>query len=87
MSKSACFDVLGTCFGFEAAIEAIDNRLGPRLKSIGVDPKTLFFSWFYAAQRDFTYTTVVGQYTPIAQVLKNTLKRYRKMLILNSHQD
>ncbi len=76
MTKSVCFDVLGTCFGFDAAIEAIEERLGPRLKAIGVDPKTLFFSWFYAAQRDFTYTTVVGQYVPIAQVLKHTLKRY-----------
>jgi len=75
MTKSASFDVLGTCFGFEAAIEAIDNRLGSRLKAIGVDPKTLFFSWFYAAQRDFTYTTVVNTYVPIAQVLKNTLRR------------
>lgn len=72
MPKSACFDVLGTCFSFEAAIKAIDTRLGSRLKEINVDPKTLFFSWFYAAQRDFTYTTVVGQYIPIAQVLKHT---------------
>lgn len=76
MTKSVCFDVLGTCFGFEAAIEAIEARLGDRLRAIGVDPKTLFFSWFYAAQRDFTYTTVIGQYTPIAQVLKSTFRRY-----------
>ena len=81
MTKSVCFDVLGTCFGFEAAIEAIESRLGPRLKEINVDPKTLFFSWFYAAQRDFTYTTVVGQYVPIAQVLKHTLKRYYQAYI------
>lgn len=75
MSKSACFDVLGTCFGFEAAIEAIQERIGPQLQAAGVDPKTLFFSWFYAAQRDFTYTTVVGEYVPIAKVLKSTLRR------------
>lgn len=53
-TKSICFDVLGTCFDFEGAIKAIDARLGPQLGSIGVDPKTFFFSWFYAAQRDFT---------------------------------
>lgn len=52
MSKSVCFDVLGTCFGFEVAIKAIEERLGPRLKAIGVDPKTLFFSW-YRAQMDY----------------------------------
>ena len=75
MTKSASFDVLGTCFDFGAAIEAIDSRLGTKLKAINVDPKTLFFSWFYAAQRDFTYVTVAGDYIPIAQVLKHTLKR------------
>lgn len=75
MAKSVCFDVLGTCFDFDKAIEAIDKRLGQRLKAIGVDSKTLFFSWFYSAQRDFTYATVCGDYKPIAQVLKNTLRR------------
>jgi 2-haloacid dehalogenase len=75
MSKSICFDVLGTCFGFDAAIKAIDARLGPQLKSVGVDPKTFFFSWFYAAQRDFTYTSIVGSYTPIAQILQKTIRR------------
>lgn len=75
MAKSVCFDVLGTCFDFDRAIEAIDTRLGKRLKAIQVDPKTLFFSWFYSAQRDFTYASICGDYTPIAQVLKNTLGR------------
>ncbi|KAK5164938.1 uncharacterized protein LTR77_009603 [Saxophila tyrrhenica] len=75
MSKSISFDVLGTCFAFDAAIAALTDRLGPRLKAINVDPKTLFFSWFYAAQRDFTYLSLVGSYTPIAQVLKHTLRR------------
>lgn len=74
-TKSICFDVLGTCFGFEAAINTIDVRLGLQLKSVGVDPKTFFFAWFYAAQRDFTYTSIVGSYMPIAQILQDTIRR------------
>jgi len=74
-SKSACFDVLGTCFGFEEAINVISQRLGDKLAKVQVEPKGLFFSWFYAAQRDFTYTSMVGSYTPIAQILKHTFKR------------
>ncbi|KAK5132041.1 hypothetical protein LTR08_000378 [Meristemomyces frigidus] len=73
--KSACFDVLGTCFSFSTAIDTLSDRLGPKLAAIGVDPKTLFFSWFYAAQRDFTYTSIAGSYTPIAQILRHTLTR------------
>ncbi|RMX71928.1 hypothetical protein D0869_15131, partial [Hortaea werneckii] len=75
MPKSASFDVLGTCFDFDTAISTIDKRLGSKLKPLDVDPKTLFFSWFYAAQRDFTYTSMVGSYVPIAQILKFTLRR------------
>ncbi|KAI4621749.1 hypothetical protein J4E80_004121 [Alternaria sp. BMP 0032] len=75
MTKSASFDVIGTCFAFSAPITIIQSRLGPKLSTAAVDPKTLFFSWFYAAQRDFTYVSMSGSYVPIAQVLKSTFRR------------
>lgn len=75
MTKSASFDVIGTCFAFEGVVAAISSQIGPKLSAIGVDPKTLFFSWFYAAQRDFTYISMADSYKPIAQVLKATFKR------------
>jgi 2-haloacid dehalogenase len=75
MTKSASFDVIGTCFEFSAPIDAIQKRLGPKLSTAAVDPKTLFFSWFYAAQRDFTYVSLCGAYKPIAEVLKLTFRR------------
>lgn len=75
MPHSVCFDVLGTCFDFHTAINTIQERLGSQLKTVNVDSKTLFFSWFYAAQRDFTYTSLCGSYTPIAQILKHTFRR------------
>ncbi|KAK5119289.1 hypothetical protein LTR85_007645 [Meristemomyces frigidus] len=86
MPKSACFDVLGTCFDFYTAIDAISERLGAKLKAVDVDPKSLFFSWFYAAQRDFTYTSMVGSYTPIAQILKHTFKRACQIVDLPADQ-
>ena len=73
--KPISFDVLGTCFHFTPAITTIQDRLGPRLEPLAIDPKTLFFAWFYAAQRDFTYLSLSGSYTPIAQVLRATLRR------------
>ena len=75
MTKSASFDVIGTCFAFDVPISTIHSRLGPKLVTAAVDPKTLFFSWFYAAQRDFTYVSMTGAYVPIAQVLKSTFRR------------
>lgn len=75
MTLSASFDVIGTCFEFDVPIKAIHDRLGPKLATAKSDPKTLFFAWFYAAQRDFTYVSIAGAYKPIAEVLKSTFKR------------
>jgi 2-haloacid dehalogenase len=75
MTKSASFDVIGTCFEFSAPITAIQRRLGPKLSTAAIDPKSLFFSWFYAAQRDFTYVSLCGSYKPIAEILKLTFRR------------
>lgn len=75
MTKSASFDVIGTCFEFSAPIDAIQQRLGPKLSTAAIDPKTLFFSWFYAGQRDFTYASLCGAYKPIAEILRLTFRR------------
>ena len=76
MPKSASFDVLGTCFHFQPLIDLIHTILtrNPSLNHT-IDATTLFHSWFYAAQRDFTYVSIVNSYTPIAQVLKLTFRR------------
>src|SRR5438105_3097483 len=75
MTKSSSFDVIGTCFDFALPIDAIHRRLGPKLATAAVDPKALFFSWFYAGQRDFTYVSLAGSYKPIAEILKLTFRR------------
>ncbi len=75
MPPSASFDVIGTCFDFDAPITTIQTRLGPTLRRANVDAKTLFFAWFYAAQRDFTYVSLAGRYSPIAEVLRLTFRR------------
>lgn len=85
MTLSASFDVIGTCFEFEAPIKAIQDRIGDRLSAAKIDPKTLFFAWFYAAQRDFTYVSLVGAYKPIAEILRLTFRR--ACLILNLSTD
>lgn len=80
MSKTVCFDVLGTCFTFDGAIAAIDARLGSKLSAHGVSAKALFFSWFFAVQRDFTYCSIAGAYTPIGSIFGATFKRAVQVL-------
>jgi len=77
MPKSASFDVLGTCFHFQPLIDVISkiiNRDGHNDQK-KIDAGSLFCSWFYAGQRDFTYLSMCKSYTPIAQVLQQTFRR------------
>lgn len=74
MPRSASFDVLGTCFHFGPLIQLIDAVLR-RQPNHTIDATTLFHSWFYAAQRDFTYTSMCEAYQPIASILKATFRR------------
>ncbi|OAL47417.1 HAD-like protein [Pyrenochaeta sp. DS3sAY3a] len=73
--KSISFDIIGTCTSFSHPISTISTRLSSPLATHAVDPKSLFFAWFYAAQRDFTYLSLCGSYTPIASVLARTFRR------------
>jgi 2-haloacid dehalogenase len=73
--KQVCFDVIGTCFHFDTPIEVLEKHLSESLKQKNITAEALFFSLFYAAQRDFTYLSMVGNYTPIGQVIKSTVKR------------
>ena len=84
MTKSICFDVIGTCFSFDAIIEAIDQEVGSIIKPANVSAKSLFFSWFYAGQRDFTYLSQCNSYQPIAVVLKSTFRRSLRILDIDA---
>ena len=76
MPNSASFDVLGTCFHFQPLIELIQQILTRNTNiQTTIDATTFFHSWFYAAQRDFTYTSLCGSYTPIASILQQTFRR------------
>lgn len=75
MPKSASFDVLGTCFHFTPLITLIHRILHRSQPNTTIDAPTLFASWFYAAQRDFTYLSISGSYTPIATILRSTFRR------------
>ncbi|GAA5850303.1 hypothetical protein JCM3766R1_001164 [Sporobolomyces carnicolor] len=71
-----CFDVLGTCFSFDVAVEAL-VKVFPDVDRARAD--SVIQDWFHSAQRDFTYASMNDDYKPIAQVLKATLPRIYAM--------
>ncbi|SCV73991.1 BQ2448_6421 [Microbotryum intermedium] len=72
------FDVLGTCFCFDPTIEALWRMFPDKLIS-EAHARSVVDDWFHSSQRDFTYLSMNGGYTPIAQILKATLPRVLQM--------
>lgn len=72
-------DMFGTLFGLDVCIQALVSLFPDQLKeSEGVAkiiPELVVMDWFHGTQRDFTYSSVCGQYKPIAEVFKGTLPR------------
>ncbi|KDE04650.1 hypothetical protein MVLG_04948 [Microbotryum lychnidis-dioicae p1A1 Lamole] len=72
------FDVLGTCFSFDPAIDAV-REMFPEKFSSEAHARSVIDDWFHSSQRDFVYLSMNGGYTPIAQILKATLPRVLQM--------
>ncbi|PWY98530.1 hypothetical protein BCV70DRAFT_207751 [Testicularia cyperi] len=72
-------DMFGTLFGLDACIDALVSLFEDQLRASDslppIVPELIVMDWFHATQRDFTYSSVGGEYKPIAQVFKGTLPR------------
>ncbi|GAA6004203.1 hypothetical protein JCM10207_002480 [Rhodosporidiobolus poonsookiae] len=68
------FDVLGTCFSFAPAVEALVAAF-PERKLEREHARAVVEDWFHSSQRDFTYLSMNGSYTPIAALLRANLPR------------
>ncbi|RDW75946.1 HAD-like protein [Coleophoma crateriformis] len=62
--KHVVFDVVGTCVSYDNWIQAIDDRLGDKLRAEGIKPKLLGFAWMEASEREYTYLSMSGAYKP-----------------------
>ncbi|XDG01569.1 hypothetical protein ABKA04_001184 [Annulohypoxylon sp. FPYF3050] len=60
--KHVVFDVVGTCVSYDAIFDALDTRLGDRLRAECIKPKLLGYTWFEAAEREYTYLSISGRY-------------------------
>jgi 2-haloacid dehalogenase len=68
--KNVVFDVVGTCVSYDAFFNAIDERLGDKLRTEGIKAKLLGFAWMEAAEREYTYLSISGGYVPFWKVFQ-----------------
>ena len=46
------FDVLGTCFSFDAAVDSLKVEFKVELAATGVQAEAIASDWFHSSQRD-----------------------------------
>lgn len=67
-SKNVVFDVVGTLVSYDKLYEAIDARLGDRLRAEGIKPILFGYCWIEVTEREYTYMSMSGHYKPFAEV-------------------
>ncbi|KAL2834913.1 FAD dependent oxidoreductase-domain-containing protein [Aspergillus cavernicola] len=86
-SKNVVFDVVGTLVGYDHLFTAIDTQLGPRLRAEGIKPTLLGYTWIEVAEREYTYLSMSGAYTPFATVFRALFYRMLWMAGITEPRD
>ncbi|KAK4631893.1 hypothetical protein CLAFUW4_03758 [Fulvia fulva] len=73
--KTVVFDCVGTLVGYEALFNAIDTRLGFKLRAEGVKPTLFGYTWIEVAEREYTYLSMSGRYLTFAKIFEAILWR------------
>ncbi|KAK2008864.1 haloacid dehalogenase-like hydrolase [Colletotrichum eremochloae] len=74
-NKNVVFDVVGTLVSYEHIFEAIDQRLGEKLRAQGIKPRLLGWCWLEVAEREFTYLSMSGRYAVFNKVFAGLFYR------------
>lgn len=67
-SKHVVFDVVGTLVAYDGLFEALDERLGDKLRAAGIKAQLLGMCWIEAAEREYTYLSLSGRYKPFFEL-------------------
>jgi 2-haloacid dehalogenase len=68
--KNVVFDIVGTCVSYDSFIDAIDEKLGDKLRAEGIKPKLFGFAWMECAEREYTYLSISGTYVSFWSVFR-----------------
>lgn len=75
VNKNVVFDCVGTLVGYEKLFEAIEARVGDRLRTHGVKPTLFGYTWIEVAEREYTYLSMSGKYVKFADVFEHIFWR------------
>ncbi|KAJ5172863.1 hypothetical protein N7492_005456 [Penicillium capsulatum] len=69
-SKNVVFDIVGTLVCYDHLYDAIERRLGDRLRAQGIKPYLLAQTWMEAAEREYTNLSISRRYKPYGDVFE-----------------
>ncbi|CAG9953636.1 unnamed protein product [Clonostachys rosea f. rosea IK726] len=82
--KHVVFDIVGTIVTYDSVLDALEKRMGDRLRDEGVKPSMLGYMWFEVSEREYTYLSITGRYTSFYDVFTSLFYR---MLWIGGIQD
>ncbi|KAI1840415.1 hypothetical protein JX265_007161 [Neoarthrinium moseri] len=74
-SKHVVFDVVGTCISYEAFYDAIEARLGHKLRARSIGSRLLGYAWMEAGEKEYTYLSLSGHYVVYFDVFRSIFYR------------
>ncbi|ETN36630.1 haloacid dehalogenase, type II [Cyphellophora europaea CBS 101466] len=60
--KHVVWDIVGTVVSYQVGWDAINARLGDKLRAHNIDPYFFGFAWNEVAEREYTYLSMSGKY-------------------------
>ncbi|KAI8721527.1 hypothetical protein NCS52_00294300 [Fusarium sp. LHS14.1] len=78
-NKHVVFDVVGTLVSYEVYYEAIEARLGDRLRAANVGPRIFGYAWMEAGEKEYTYMSLSGgKYIKFFDIFRAGIQEPRK---------
>lgn len=68
--KHVVFDIVGTCVGYDVFFNAIEERIGDKLRGQGIKPQLFAFAWMADAERECSFLDRSGRYVQFWTVFK-----------------
>jgi len=79
MGKQIVFDVVGTCASYDAFFDAIELKLGDKLRAEGIKPLLFGYTWIEVSSLEYTYFSISGGYISSGDVKKALFYRLLRM--------
>lgn len=67
-SKNIVFDIVGTLISYDNFYQAVETRIGARLRAHGVHPLGFANAWMESAERECTFQEISGSYVPFLKI-------------------